>query len=433
MTTRNGRRPHAPVGGGAGLLLCVALSLAASCGGTAAPAPEDGLATNALEWRGAPHVVLVSFDGFSWDLMEKHPAPSFERVAREGVRADRMIPTYPTKTFPTHYSIATGMYAETHGLVGNRFWAPDLGATYALADRETVEDGRFYRGEPIWATAERQGMVSASFFFVGSEADVGGIRPTYWRRFDASIPNSDRVDQVLAWLEMPPETRPHMITLYFEDVDAVAHDHGMDAPETGEAVAAVDGSLGRLLDGIDRLEHGDEVFVVLVSDHGLMPAPAAMVDLLDMELFPGVRLAESGPYASLFIDEGGPARGPQLRDSIAALLPLNDVWLREQVPARLHYSADPRIGDIVVSAAPGRTVRPAGWTARDTHTHGWDNLVPEMAAIFLARGPGIAAGQRIPAFESVHVYPLLAHVLGLEPNPAAEGQLDVLLPILGTN
>lgn len=400
---------------------------ATTAGTAAAPAAP---AMNAPRHRDAPYVVMVSFDGFAWDLMEKHPAPTFERVAREGVRAERMIPTYPTKTFPTHYSIATGMYAETHGLVGNRFWAPDLNASYALGDRASVEDARFYRGEPIWVTAERQGMVSASFFFVGSEAPVGGVQPTYWRRFDASIPHEERVDQVLAWLAMPEESRPHMITLYFEDVDATAHTWGMDSPETGVAVARVDASLARLVAGIDALPHRDRIDLILVSDHGLMAAPASEVDPLDMSLFPGVRLAESGPYASLFIDEGGAARGPALRDSLAALLPLDEVWLRAEVPARLHYSADPRIGDLVVSAAPGRRVLPPDRVARDTYTHGWDNATPEMAAIFIARGPQIVVGQRIPAFESVHVYPLIAHILGLEPNPAIDGDLSVLRPIL---
>lgn len=400
------------------------------CGGRSDGSQQFDGPTNARQHIDAPYVVLVSFDGFAWDLMEKHSAPNFERVAAEGVRAERMIPTFPTKTFPAHYSIATGMYAETHGLVGNRFWDPDKQAYYSISDRAVVEDGSWYRGEPIWVTAERQGMVSASFFFVGSEADVGGVRPSYWRRFDASIPHEERVDGVLNWLDMPEEVRPHMITLYFEDIDAIAHSYPLDSPETGQAVARVDASLGRLLDGLDGLEHGGDVYVVLVSDHGMMAAPASKVDILDMELFPGVRLIDTGPYSSLFIDEGGPARGPRVRDSIAALMPLNDVWLREDVPERLRYSADPRIGDIVISAAPERRIGSANRTPRDTYTHGWDNAVPEMAAIFIARGPGIAAGQTIPAFESVHVYPLLAHVLGLTPNPAIDGDLSVLRPIL---
>jgi predicted AlkP superfamily pyrophosphatase or phosphodiesterase len=421
------------------LLVVTALCWAGACGGDP---PADGVSAaeesqeagsggrNATRHLDAPYVVLVSFDGYGAELWGRHPTPNFDRLAAAGVRAERMIPTYPTKTFPAHYSIATGMYSEHHGLVGNRFWAPDLGAAYSLSDRAAVEDGRFYRGEPIWVTAERQGMVAASFFFVGSEAPVGGVQPTYWHPFDAGVPHERRVDEVLEWLAMPPESRPHMITLYFEDVDGAWHFNGRDSPPTADAVARIDGSLGRLLDGIERLPHGDQVYVILVSDHGLLAAPRTMVDELDMSLFPGVRFAERGPYASLFIDEGSEARGPGLRDSLAALVPEGDVWLRADVPERLHYNKDPRIGDIVISAAPGRRVVEAGRGFRDAYTHGWDNAVPEMGAIFLAMGPGIGPGQVVGPFEAIHVYPLMAHLLGLTPNPAADGRLEVLRPIL---
>lgn len=406
------------------------LSWTAGC----APAVQrvDGPAagTNASRWLDAPYVVLVSSDGFGAEELARVSAPNFERVAAGGVRAERMIPTYPTKTFPTHYSIATGMYAEHHGLVGNHFWAPDVGASYSLADRNSVQDGRFYRGEPIWVTAERQGMVAASYFWIGTEAPVEGVQPSYWYPYDESVPYDTRVDKVLEWLAMPPEHRPHMITLYFEQPDAAWHFNGPDGEQTLAGVARVDRAVGRLLDGIENLPDADRVYVIVVSDHGLMAAPASKVDRLDMSLFPGVRLAESGPYASLFVDEGGAARGPAVRDSLAALLPEDDVWLRADIPPRLHYSADPRIGDILVSAAPGRRVVPTGFRARDMWTHGWDNQVPEMAAIFLAMGPGIRPGQHVPAFESIHVYPFIAHVLGLTPNPQADGRLDVLLPIL---
>jgi predicted AlkP superfamily pyrophosphatase or phosphodiesterase len=411
--------------------VAAALLAVAACGRADEPEGVRGSGgANAPRHLDAPHVVLVSFDGFGAELWGRHPAPNFERLAAAGARAELMIPVYPTKTFPSHYSIATGMYAENHGLVGNRFWAPDLGAAYSLSDRPAVEDGRFYRGEPIWVTAERQGMVAASFFFIGSEAAVGGVRPTYWYPFDAAVPREQRVDQVLEWLAMPPETRPHMITLYFEDIDAAWHYNGPDHAATAAAVARVDESLGRLLDGIEQLPHGEQVYVIVVSDHGLMETPPTMVDELDMARFPGVRMAEGGPYASLFIEEGGAARGPALRDSLAAHLPESEIWLRADVPERFHYSADARIGDIVIMAAPGRRVHEAGRVSRDTWSHGWDNALPEMGAIFLARGPGIAPGQLVAPFEAIHVYPLMAHVLGIEANPEADGRLDVLAPIL---
>ena len=418
------------------ILGSLALTVAA-CGGspaltTEAPVESDPPPKNAEAHNTAPYVVLVSFDAFRWDYQDQYATPNFDRVTAAGVRAERMTPVFPTKTFPSHYAIATGMYAEKHGLVGNTFWAQDKQAWYTIGNRAAVEDGGFYRGEPIWVTAEQQGMIAASLFFVGSEAPVGGVRPTYWNRFDASIPNDTRVDQVLTWLGMPLENRPHMITLYFEDVDDAGHDFGPGSAEVGDAVAAVDANLGRLLDGILALPHADDVFLVLVSDHGMMSQPADGADVLDMELFPGVRLGQAGPSASLYVDEGGAERAAAVRDSIAATMPKNGVYLRADVPERLHYSADPRVGDIVIVAAEGRSVvTPDRVPDRDGFNHGWDNAFVSMGGIFLAQGPRIAGGQTIDVFESIHVYPFLASVLGLTPNVDVDGRLEVLQPILG--
>ena len=415
----------------------LAITLAGCGGGSPAitsdpPVETDTTPKNAEAHNAAPYVVLVSFDAFRWDYQDLYATPNFDRVAAAGVRAERMTPVFPTKTFPSHYTIATGMYAENHGLVGNTFWAEDLQAWYSIGNRAAVEEGSFYRGEPIWVTAELQGMIAASFFFVGSEAPVKGVQPTYWNRFDASIPNDARVDQVLTWLGMPLENRPHMITLYFEDVDNAGHNFGPGSAGVGDAVATVDQNLGRLLDGIAALPHGDDVFVVLVSDHGMMSEPADGADVLDIAQYQGVRLGASGPYASLYVDEGGAERAAAVRDSIAATMPQNRVYLRADVPERLHYSADPRAGDIVIVAAEGRTiVAPDRVPDNDGFNHGWDNAFLGMGSIFLTQGPGIAGGQTIDVFESIHIYPLLAHVLGLTPNPDVDGRLEVLQPILG--
>lgn len=415
----------------------LAITLAGCGGGSPAitsdpPVETDTTPKNAEAHNAAPYVVLVSFDAFRWDYQDLYATPNFDRVAAAGVRAERMTPVFPTKTFPSHYTIATGMYAENHGLVGNTFWAEDLQAWYSIGNRAAVEEGSFYRGEPIWVTAELQGMIAASFFFVGSEAPVKGVQPTYWNRFDASIPNDARVDQVLTWLGMPLENRPHMITLYFEDVDNAGHNFGPGSAGVGDAVTTVDQNLGRLLDGIAALPHGDDVFVVLVSDHGMMSEPADGADVLDIAQYQGVRLGASGPYASLYVDQGGPERAAAVRDSIAATMPENGVYLRADVPERLHYSADPRAGDIVIVAAEGRTiVAPDRVPDNDSFNHGWDNAFVGMGSIFLAQGPGIAGGQTIDVFESIHIYPLLAHVLGLTPNPDVDGRLEVLQPILG--
>ncbi|MBM4373012.1 MAG: alkaline phosphatase family protein, partial [Deltaproteobacteria bacterium] len=395
-----------------GAALC-SLLLGAACAPSQSAAP---LAPGANDPRheDAPYVVILSLDGFRHDYLDLYPTPALQRLAREGARAERMIPVFPTKTFPTHFSIATGLYAENHGLVGNRFWAPEKQAYYSIGDRTAVEDGTWYPGEPIWVTAERQGMRTAAFYFVGSEADVGGVRPTRWKRFDGSVPNATRVDSVLAWLAEPAETRPHLVTLYFSDLDDVGHDDGPESPEAAAAVVAVDEQVARLMDGLDALPHAGRVYLVVLSDHGMLKAEAARAQALDLSRFPGVRMVEGGPYATLWVDEGGAERLPGLRDSLQALLPESDVWLRQDVPERLHYGGDPRVGDVLILPPAGATVNtPDRMPREDDYTHGWDNATPEMDAIFLVKGPGIAPGQRVAAFEAVHVYPFLAHVLGL--------------------
>jgi predicted AlkP superfamily pyrophosphatase or phosphodiesterase len=424
------------------LLWLVALFLLAGCGVRYYPTPptppseeeviaangaEDSVVgsggVNAPEHLDKPHVILISFDGFRADYLDRVEAPNFERVAREGVRAEGLISVFPSKTFPAHYSIATGMYPDAHGIVSNRFYDPERDATYSIGDRESVMDGTWYRGEPIWVTAEKQGMVAASYFWVGSEADVQGIRPTIWKEFDGRVPNEARVDSVLAWLQLPVERRPHMITLYFSDVDGAGHRHGPDAPEVDEAILRVDAALGRLLDGLDGLPAvRDRVYTILVSDHGMAEywteSAVAIDDIIDMT---GIRMPDSGPVAQLHV-EGGPARAREVRDALNAGIEHGEAFLRHEVPAHLHYREDPRIGDVVVRMAEHWQIR-----LRDRlptsggGTHGWDPTIPSMHGIFLASGPRIRQGTRIPAFEMVDIYPFIAEVLGLRPGPEVQG------------
>ncbi|HEX6941126.1 MAG TPA: ectonucleotide pyrophosphatase/phosphodiesterase [Longimicrobiales bacterium] len=389
---------------------------------------------NAPEHLDAPYVVVVSFDGFRHDYLDWFETPNFGRVARRGVRADALIPIFPSKTFPNHYAIATGMYAESHGLVDNDFWDPELEARYRLGDRETVEDGRWYGGEPIWVTAERQGMVTAAFFFVGSEAAIGGVRPSEYRVYDGSVPNEARVDQVLDWLRRPAPERPHLVLLYFSDVDGAGHRHGPDSPQVEQAVAEVDRALGRLLDGIDALEIADEVYVVLVSDHGMQAVSTERVEYLeDLVDLGGVRILGGGPYLTLWID-GAPERVREIEAALNRGLRHARAYRREAMPGRWRYAGSPRVGDMIVLAEPGWQV--LGSRERTAHgggAHGYDPAVcPAMQGIFLAAGPAIRPGLRIPAFENVHIYPLLTHLLGLRPNPEIDGRLEVLEPILQT-
>ncbi|MEO7501436.1 MAG: ectonucleotide pyrophosphatase/phosphodiesterase [Gemmatimonadaceae bacterium] len=380
--------------------------------------------TNRADQLNKPYVIMVSFDGFRADYLDRYPAPNFQRVARNGVRAKGLIPVFPSKTFPNHYSIVTGQYAESHGIVANRFFDPARKESYALGDRKTVLDGSWYRGEPIWVTAERQGMVSASYFWVGSEAPIKGIRPAYLKQFGPEpVTISMRADTVIGWLSKPGAQRPHVITLYISDVDGAGHANGPESPQVASAILAVDSALGRLLDGIQALPLRDSTNVVLVSDHGMTTyTPETAVALESLIDTVGVLLADGGPNANLHIS-GGAERAVAIRDALNSRLQHGRAYLREDVPARLHYRADPRIGDVVVIMEEHyQIVRRASLPKRPGGNHGWDPAYPSMHGIFLVAGPRIKNGVMIPPFENVNIYPFLTELLGLTPASDIQGR-----------
>jgi predicted AlkP superfamily pyrophosphatase or phosphodiesterase len=378
-----------------------------------------------------PYVVMISFDGFRAEYLDRLSLPNFDRVMQRGVRSRGMIPVYPSKTFPNHFSLVTGMYSETHGLVGNRFWDSQRNAAYSMADTNAVWDATWYRGEPIWATAEKQGMVAASFFWVASEAAVGNVRPTLWKRYDGRVANNTRVDSVLAWLAMPAERRPHMITMYFSTLDNAGHDAGPLSTRVDSAARQVDATLGRLLDGIDRLpEVKDQVYMVLVADHGMSEtSPRWYVGLDTLVDTAGVQLGEAGPLANLHV-QGGAARATALRDSINRRMKFGRAYLRADVPAYLHYSKDPRIGEIVVVMNDHWQIGMSNRPAREGGNHGWDPTFPNMHALFVASGPGIPAGKVIPTFENVDVYPWITGLLGLKPAKGIDGKAGRLAKLI---
>ena len=394
--------------------------------------------TNAPAHLGKPSVVLLSLDGFRHDYMARYETPFLDEIARRGVRAEALVPAFPSLTFPSHYSIATGLTPGRHGIVANRFLDPATGRRFSLRDRETVEDGWWYGGEPIWVTAESQGMVTSAFYFVGTEADVRGVRPSDWRPFDMDVPGEVRVDQVLEWLAAPPATRPHLVTLYLGQVDRAGHQHGPDSLETAAAVAEVDALVGRLLAGIDRLSETEPVYVVVVSDHGMMsyveePPRFVIDDVVDME---GIRTGVGGPVMFLYLDD--PARAPAIGDALNEAWSHGRAWLSEETPAAWGVAGNPRFGDVILTADPGHAVV-AGWL-RDARlpvgSHGWSSDTPEMHGIFLAVGPGFPAGRVLPPVDVVDVYPLLARLLGLDPAADLDGSpaalADRLLPLPDT-
>ena len=215
------------------------------------------------------YVVLVSLDGFRWDYNQLYNTPNFNKLALDGVKADRMISSFPTVTFPNHYSIVTGLYPDHHGLINNSFPASDLKLFYRMGDRAVVENPAFYGGEPIWVTAEKQGLKAASFFWVGSEAPVGGSYPTYWKKYDENVTFEERIDTVVKWLGYPRDKRPELVTMYFDEPDHTSHSFGPVSPETGKVVHRLDSLIGVLRTKLSSLPDAKRINLIIVSDHGM--------------------------------------------------------------------------------------------------------------------------------------------------------------------
>ena len=420
--------------------LCI-LTVAFACGpqttdgaGQASSIPKPSGGVNRPEHLQKPSVLLVSFDGFRADYLDRFELPNFRRVMARGTRALGMRPVFPTITFPNHYSLVTGLYPEHHGIVENGFWDPQRNAAYSFRNPLTVADGSWYGGEPIWVTAEQQGMVAACFFWPGSEADVKGLRPTLWNKYEGSVPNEHRIQTVLGWLQLPPERRPHLITLYFSDVDSASHRTPIGDATVAAAVASVDRSLGALLDGLAKVPNPDRILLILTSDHGMTDTAAVRtVQLSDVIDTSGIRAGFSGPVTGLHVSpEAGTPQS--VRDRLNAKLQHGRAYLRQEMPERHHFRDNPRGGDVIVVMDEGwmmaTSILNRATIQREWGEHGWDPDLPSMKAIFLIAGPGIRAGVTIPEVENIDVYPLMAELLGLRPAVGIDGRAGRIAAML---
>jgi len=392
------------------LLLCLSLAVSAQ---------EQARPIKDLK----PTVILISIDGFRADYLEKYSAPTLSLLARQGVRARWMTPSFPSLTFPNHYAIATGLYPDHNGIVANNIYAPEFNETFSMSKKEEVQNGRWWLGEPIWVTAEKQGQRAGAFFFPGTEAEIGGKRPSIWKPFDDNFPNFDRVDTVLSWLDLPRAERPTMITLYFSDVDHAGHDAGPNSDNVRRAIATVDQSLARLVEGLKSRDVFDRVNLIIVSDHGMARVDPRQTVMLDdyFDQSQALQIAWNSAMVHIFPKPG-------MGEAIYASLKSNAlhvaVYRKHEIPARFHYGASPRIGDIVVVAEEGWGVtsreryRPPTQTEEDVSyrgAHGFDNQLESMRALFVAHGPAFKRSRLVEPFANVDVYNIMTKILKLKP------------------
>lgn len=385
-----------------------------------------------------PYVLLISFDGFRFDYAEKFNAPNFQSIMNRGTWAEGLIPSFPSKTFPNHYTIVTGLYPGNHGLVDNNFYDPERKEYYEMKNRERVADPYYYRGIPLWKLARQHGIRSASMFWIGSELPQPELRPDYHFPYDESLPDSVRIQQILTWLKLPASERPHFITLYFSSPDHEGHLYGPASEQTKQAVLRADRNLGTIMKGLEKIAL--PVNVIVVSDHGMEevktnPESYIFLDEIMNRKDTTVRVANGGTQAHVYVKNKSQA------DSLYKLLN-NDpgkysVFRQNDFPSHWHYKTS-RAGDLLITANPGfylvdqeRKIFLAGLRpGSSTGVHGYDvTVVKNMRGIFYAYGPDIKSGKTIPAFQNIHIYPFIAEILGL-PLPEIDGDPRVLESVL---
>ena len=383
-----------------------------------------------------PTVILVSVDGLRWDYIDRPAMVNLRRLAAAGVRAPGIVPAFPTKTFPNHYTMVTGLYPDHHGIVANNMWDPVLQARFGLSIRDAVADGRWWGGEPIWVTAEQQGQPTAPMFWPGSEAEIRGTRPTYWVPYDGDISDAARVDSVLAWLDLPPQRRPTFLTLYVSAIDEAGHRYGTRSLEVNDGLARVDQVIARLIAGLEARRLRDKVDVIVTTDHGMADTSPETVILIDDYIdLATVRVVDWSPVIAI---APPPDRIDEVYRTLAHAHPHLQVYRKEDIPQRLDYGTNPRIPAIIGIADEGWSIttrarfeeNPAWFAGAN---HGYDNALESMKGVFVADGPSFKDGARVPSFQNIHLYALMAHILGLVP-AATDGSLDsvrVMLRIPG--
>jgi len=397
-------------------ILCLCLAGCASV----APAPA-----------GPSTVLLVSIDAFHPGYLERGITPNLSRIAREGVRAQWMNPSYPSLTFPNHYTIVTGLRPDHHGIIHNTMRDESIGG-FKIADRDAVGDGRWWGGEPIWVGAEKAGLRSATMFWPGSEAEIDGVRPAHWLKYDEKVGYDARVDQVVAWLDVPVAQRPRIATLYLEKVDKAGHDFGPDSPQVRAAIIEADAAIGRLLRALAARGLSDRINLIVVSDHGMAAvAPGHAIAVEDMVPLEDAVVVSVGQSVGI---APRPGREARVEARLLGAHPQYDCWRKGELPPRWHYGTHPRIPPIVCQMHEGWDAlaresllkRPKDATRG---SHGYDPALPSMRALFIARGPAFRSGTVIAPFDNVDVYPLLVRLLGLNA-AASDGDPARLLPAL---
>lgn len=373
------------------------------------------------------YTILVSFDGFRWDYPKRGLTPNLDFIKQNGVHALSLQPCFPSKTFPNHYSIVTGMYPENHGLIANSFTNPQTKQKYTLYDSAIVSDAKWYKGEAIWETAKRQGVKSASYFWPGSELNVDYRRPDYFEHFVYTRPYDERINGLLTWLELPYEQRPRFLTVYFDATDTSGHNYGPNSKEVNQSIAMEDSLIGKLFVGLKKLNLLDSTNIIILSDHGMTELSPERVINID-ELLKGFKFKTSDKGTMMFIYPNEDEKNAVYQKLKSSEKNYKVYW-KKDLPDYLHYKNNPLVAEIVVIADLGYSLFDEKDIAKYSKkfpggNHGYDPTNVDMHGIFYAIGPDFKSGFTCGTIENINIYPLLAKLLRIFPNNNIDGKLE---------
>ncbi len=374
-----------------------------------------------------PYVILISFDGFRWDYSEQGITPNIDKMKKEGVHAFSLRPSFPSKTFPNHYSIVTGMYPENHGLISNNFINPFTRERYKISDKQAVKESKWYLGEAFWELAKRNGINTASYFWPGSEIELDHRRPDLYEKYEHERPYKMRIDGVINWLKLPQNERPHFITLYFDHTDTFGHRYGPNSSEVNQSIQLLDSLVGYLYKGLNIIGMADSTNVILVSDHGMTEINMDRVVNIE-EMLVGFDYEIGGDKPFMMIE-------PSKSDfqNVYKTLKENEnhykVYLKEDLPDNYHYSKHPFIYSIILIADIEWSLVNNSWLNRmnNSHSkgnHGYDNNQVDMHGVFIAKGPNIKIDYKTGTVWNVDIYPLLCRIFNIEPRANIDGELE---------
>lgn len=379
------------------------------------------------------YTILISFDAFRWDYPDRGITPNMNIMQKNGVRALSLKPCFPTKTFPNHYTIVTGMYPENHGLIANTFWNPSTNQKYSLYDSAVVSDAKWYKGEAIWETAKRQGVITASYFWPGSELNVDYRRPDYVEHFVYTRPYDERISGALKWLELPYNERPRFITLYFDATDTSGHNYGPNSKEVDQSIVQEDSLIGKIFLGLKKINLLDSTNIIIISDHGMTELSPNKVINID-ELLSGFSYKTSDKATMMFIYPEENKKN-EVYQKLKESEKNYKVYWKKDIPDYLHYKDNPLVPEIIIIAD-------LGWSIFNTEdikkyskkfplgNHGYDPSELDMHGIFLAMGPDFKRGYKCGTIDNIDIYPLLAKLLRIFPNNNIDGKLQGIEHIL---